>query len=86
LASLVIRDRFDSLTKIARIASPVVLLHGTRDDVVPVAMGRRLAAARPGSRWVETPEATHNDFPGLADLLAHEIESILSAPLSPTRP
>jgi hypothetical protein len=49
-------------------------------------MGRRLAAARPGSRWVEVPEATHNDFPGLADLLAREIESILFAPLSSTRP
>jgi fermentation-respiration switch protein FrsA (DUF1100 family) len=86
LAPLVIRDRFDSLSKVARVASPVVLLHGTRDDVVPVAMGRRLAAARPGSRWVEVPEATHNDFPGLADLLAREIESILFAPLSSTRP
>ena len=64
LAPLVVRDRFDSLSKIARVASPVVLLHGTRDDVVPVEMGRRLAAARPGARWVEVPEATHNDFPG----------------------
>jgi hypothetical protein len=79
IAPLVIRDRFDSLSKIARVASPVVLLHGTRDDVVPVAMGRRLAAARPGSRWVEVPEATHNDFPGLATLLAREIEGILAA-------
>ena len=50
IAPLVIRDRFDSLSKIARVASPVVLLHGTRDDVVPVEMGRRLAAARPGAR------------------------------------
>ena len=76
LASLVIRDRFDSLSKIARVASPVVLLHGTRDDVVPVEMGRRLAVARPGARWVEVPEATHNDFPGLAELLAREIEGV----------
>ena len=74
IAPLVIRDRFDSLSKIVRVSSPVVLLHGTRDDVVPVEMGRRLAAARPGARWVEVPEATHNDFPGLADLLYREIE------------
>jgi fermentation-respiration switch protein FrsA (DUF1100 family) len=86
LASLVIRDRFDSLSKIVRIAPPVVLLHGTRDDVVPVAMGRLLSAARPGSRWVEVPEATHNDFPGLADLLALEIESLSTARRSPARP
>ncbi len=78
LARLVIRDRFDSLSKIARVASPVVLLHGTRDDVVPVAMGRRLSAARPDARWVEVPEATHNDFPGLAGLVAREVEAVLA--------
>ena len=66
LAPLVVRDRFDSLSKIARVSAPVVLLHGSRDDVVPVAMGRRLAAARPDARYVEVPGATHNDFPGLA--------------------
>ncbi|MBK6405892.1 MAG: alpha/beta hydrolase [Holophagales bacterium] len=68
----------DSLSKVGRVASPVALLHGTRDDVVPLEMGRRLAAARPGSRWVEVPEATHNDFPGLAEVLSREIESVLA--------
>ncbi len=82
LAPLVIRDRFDSISKIARVSSPVALLHGIRDDVVPVEMGRRLAAARPGARWVEIPGATHNDFPGLADLLHREIEGS-SSPLRP---
>ncbi len=78
LARLVVRDRFDSLSKIAGVASPVVLLHGTRDDVVPVEMGRRLAAARPGARWVEIPGATHNDFPGLGALMEREIAGVLA--------
>jgi fermentation-respiration switch protein FrsA (DUF1100 family) len=78
LAPLVVRDRFDSLSKIRRVTAPVVLLHGSRDDVVPVAMGRRLAAARPDARWVEVPDATHNDFPGLARIIAREIEGVLS--------
>lgn len=86
LSPLVIRDRFDSLSKIGRVYSPVALLHGTRDDVVPVAMGRRLAAARPGSRWIEVPDATHNDFPGLAEILAREIESVLAATPTGARP
>lgn len=86
IAPLVIRDRFDSLSKIARVASPVLLLHGTRDDVVPVEMGRRLVAARPGSRWVEVPEATHNDFPGLAEILAREIEAVLATAPTGARP
>jgi hypothetical protein len=41
-------------------------------------MGRRLAAARPDARWVEVPDATHNDFPGLARIIAREIEGVLS--------
>ena len=64
LAPLVIRDRFDSLSKIARVASPVVLLHGTRDDVVPVEMGRRLAAARPGARYGRGARGDAQRLPG----------------------
>ncbi len=78
LAPMFVRDRFDSLGKVGRVAAPLVLVHGTRDDVVPVAMGRRLAAARPDARWVEVPEATHNDFPGLAALLAREVDAALA--------
>ncbi len=77
LAPLVVRDRFDSLSKIGRVSAPIVLVHGSRDDVVPVEMGRRLADARPDARWVEVPGATHNDVPGLAGLLAREIDGLL---------
>lgn len=78
LAPLLVRDRFDSLSKVGRVAAPVVLLHGSLDDVVPVAMGRRLAAARPGARWVEVPGTSHNEFPGLAALLAREVDTALA--------
>ncbi len=78
LAPLVVRDRFDSLSKVGRVGAPLVLLHGSLDDVVPVAMGRRLAAARPGARWVEVAGASHNDFPGLADLVAGEVDAALA--------
>lgn len=86
LAPLVVRDRFDSLGKAARVAAPLVILHGARDDVVPVAMGRRLAAARPDARFVEVAGATHNDFPGLAGLLADEVEAVLARGAPPARP
>lgn len=79
LAPLFVRDRFDSLSKIGRVGSPLVLVHGSRDDVVPVKMGRRLAAARPDARWVEVPEATHNDFPGLAGIVAREVLALSAA-------
>ena len=78
LAPLVVRDRFDSLGKLPRVESPLVLLHGSRDDVVPVSMGRRLAAARPDARWVEVAGTSHNEFPGLASLVADEIDTVLA--------
>ncbi|MHB8797226.1 MAG: alpha/beta hydrolase [Thermoanaerobaculia bacterium] len=78
LAPLVVRDRFDSLGKLGRVAAPLVLLHGALDDVVPVAMGKRLAAARPDARWVEVAGTSHNEFPGLAALLAREVDAALA--------
>jgi hypothetical protein len=67
LAPLVVPDRFDNLEKIGRLRMPVVILHGTRDEVIPVRMGRALAAAGRGVRYIEVPEAGHNEFPGLEE-------------------
>ena len=78
LATLVIRDRFDSLSKIARVASPVALLHGTRDDVVPVTMGRRLAAARPGPVGSRYPRRPTTIFP--ASRISSPARSSASSP------
>jgi fermentation-respiration switch protein FrsA (DUF1100 family) len=73
LAPLLVADRFDTLSKIGRVRSPVVILHGALDEIVPVTMGRRLAAACPGARYVEVPGASHNDFPGLPELVVREL-------------
>lgn len=73
LAPLLVADRFDTLSKIGRVRSPVVILHGALDEIVPVTMGRRLAAACPGARYVEVPGASHNDFPGLPKLIVREL-------------
>ncbi len=72
-ARLAVPDRYDNLDKIARVRCPVVILHGTRDGVIPIRMGRALAAAAPGITLVEVPGASHNDFPGLEELAAREI-------------
>lgn len=73
LAPLVVADRFDNLGKLPRVKAPVTLIHGTRDEVVPVGMGRRLSAERPDARFVELPFASHNDVPGLGRLLAEAV-------------
>lgn len=48
LPPFILRLGLDNLSRIARIRCPVLLFHGTADQLVPAAMGRRLAAAAPG--------------------------------------
>jgi fermentation-respiration switch protein FrsA (DUF1100 family) len=56
------RGRFDSLGKIGRLRSPLLSLHGDRDDIVPIALGRRLFDAAPEPKVFETLlGAGHND-------------------------
>ena len=52
LAPLLVPDRFDNLSKIAALTCPIVIVHGTRDEVVPFEMGRRLAAAGRNVRFI----------------------------------
>jgi uncharacterized protein len=52
---------FDSLARIQRIDAPLLMLHGDRDNTVPVELGRRLRdAAPPGVRWVEFAGGSHS--------------------------
>lgn len=62
-ARWLVRDRFDSMEKIADIKAPVLMFHGEQDNVIPIRYGRRLfeAAAQPKeSRWF--PGAGHTDL------------------------
>ena len=40
--SLLLKDRYDSISKIKMINSPILILHGEKDDVVPISMGKQL--------------------------------------------
>lgn len=57
-------DRFTSLAKLPRVRAPALVVHGTRDEVVPFAHGERIFAAFPAGQarswWVEG--AGHNDL------------------------
>lgn len=55
---LLLRDRFDSLRSIPSVRCPVVVLHGSLDDVVSQRMGRELGAAA-GARVVLLEGADH---------------------------
>jgi hypothetical protein len=56
------RSRFDSAAKIARYRGPLLQTHGDQDEIVPLALGRRLfAAANQPKRFVLCPGGGHND-------------------------
>ncbi len=63
---LLLRHPFDSAARAPSIDVPVLVLHGSADRVVPVAMGRALARRFPDARYVEVPGGTHNELLVLA--------------------
>jgi pimeloyl-ACP methyl ester carboxylesterase len=63
-------DRFDTLSLAPRITVPTLVMHGTADEVIPVELGREVAHAIAGARYVELPGVGHNDLPERADVLS----------------
>jgi fermentation-respiration switch protein FrsA (DUF1100 family) len=60
---LLMHDRFDSLAKLGAIAVPVLVTHGTRDEVVPAAQFDRIYEAIRGQKTRNRIEgASHNDL------------------------
>lgn len=56
-------DRFPNLRHVRRVEAPVLVIHGTEDEVIPFSHGRRLHEAARGTTrrlWVEG--AGHNDL------------------------
>jgi uncharacterized protein len=61
--SLLLRHRFDSQRKIAKIHCPTLIGHGRDDNIVPFGMGEKLAKAAAGpvtTLWIDGVE--HNNF------------------------
>lgn len=58
-----VRHPFRTDRAIAKSDVPVLIFHGTRDEIVPVAHGRKLRDLASQSTYVEY-NCGHNDFPG----------------------
>ena len=58
-----IKDPFRSDLRIAKVTAPVLVLHGERDNVVPIALGERLyGLINAPKRFVRFPTAGHDDL------------------------
>ena len=52
------------LDRVPRLRSPLLVLHGSRDDIVPLMDGEELYRAAPEPKRIEVLDAAHNDMVG----------------------
>jgi class 3 adenylate cyclase len=57
---------------------PTLVLHRTRDPLVDVELGRKVAAAIPNARFVELPGEDNLSYVGEADALLDEVEQFVT--------
>jgi fermentation-respiration switch protein FrsA (DUF1100 family) len=61
-----VRDKFDSMAKIARVRCPIFIMHGTADQVIPIRYGERLYALAPSPKEMKV-------YPGLGHVQFDEV-------------
>ena len=58
----ILKSKYDSISKIVGIKSPLLFIHGTDDEIVPYSQGQKLfAAATSPKEFYSIPGAGHND-------------------------
>jgi fermentation-respiration switch protein FrsA (DUF1100 family) len=76
IPAAVVPDAYPSLRRVARIRSPLLVIHGDRDDIVPVGHGRALFEAAPQPKRLEIVRgAGHND---LLDAMGAEYGAVIA--------
>jgi uncharacterized protein len=60
---LLMKDQFRSDQRIRSVHVPILMLHGERDQTIPISVGERLFAMAPGAkRFVRFPHGHHDDL------------------------
>lgn len=75
---LLLKDPFDSLSRAPRVTVPVLVFHGTADEVIPYELGETLSKAFPHAQLHRVEGAHHNDLweqPGLFAALVAFVRS-----------
>ncbi|WP_457329829.1 alpha/beta hydrolase [Rhizobacter sp. P5_C2] len=87
MVSWLATEKFDSIDKIGRIDAPILIMHGSADDTVPVTLGRALRDAAPaGTRWVEFSGGSHSRLHDDDPALYREAVKSLISRLAPSSP
>jgi len=62
LAPYLLLDKFDNASRAHRVRTPTLVLHGTKDEVVPFEQGRKLAEMIPGAIFRPVHGGCHNNI------------------------
>lgn len=63
MVNALLSERYDSIAAAKQITAPAILIHGDRDTIIPIDLGRTLYAAVPTQKqWIEVHGAGHNDL------------------------
>lgn len=73
-AALLVGGAFNSLAKARRLRAPVLIIHGTDDEIIPYREGRRLFGAIPTAREFVTIDGAHH-----ADVWFRDAQTVWSA-------
>jgi uncharacterized protein len=65
---LLMRDRFDNIAKIGRVAAPILILHGTADRIIPYGHATALAAAAGNRAQIVPFDAVGHELVGSSAL------------------
>ena len=60
--SLLMKHRLDTIGKASRIAQPTLVIHGDADELIPFAMGEKVAAALPNAKLIRVARGHHADM------------------------
>ena len=70
-----LKDRYDSRDKITHIHAPLFIFHGTKDKIIPLAMGEKIyQSALPPKQMKIYPEAGHGNLPNTSSLIMHFLQ------------
>jgi len=72
------RDPFDSIAVIRKLDCPILLFHGTKDNIIPHKDSAILAAAAKNAKLISF-DCGHNDLPTDSNVYWNHIESFLKA-------
>jgi class 3 adenylate cyclase len=75
---LLLNAQIDVTSVLPTIQVPTLVLHRASDLVVPVELGRQLAAQIPGARYIEYPEGDHGFWTGDTETLVGDIEEFVT--------